>query len=136
MAALEWTLSEYASDMPDKFAEIDKDAFLAGVESAVGYMHSLGLATTTSAPITLWCARAEDGSCTPVLIDMGSSGPFGGRILGGGSKGFADPEDPNMFVSLKSHDEYSLDRVPEWWDAVLDEAQEGPAKEEPGKDGN
>jgi hypothetical protein len=47
---LEWTLLDYAHEVPDKFAQINKEAFLAGVESAVKYMRSLGLAHNDISP--------------------------------------------------------------------------------------
>jgi serine/threonine protein kinase len=122
---------DYAYNMPGKFVQLDKEAFLAGVESAVGYMHSLGLAHNDINPKNIMVREAGDDShCSPVLIDFGSSGPFGGRLLNGGSMGFADVEDPNMFVSLKSHDEYSFNRLREGWDQAVRDAQEELAKGE------
>jgi serine/threonine protein kinase len=59
---LEWTLLDYAHEAPDKFAQIDKEAFLAGVESAVKYMHSLGLAHNDISPNNIMVREAEDGT--------------------------------------------------------------------------
>jgi serine/threonine protein kinase len=94
-------------------------------------MHSLGLAHNDVNPNNIM-VREEDetGSCTPVLIDFGLSGPFGGRLLNAGSLGFADMEDPDLFVSLKRHDEWSFDRMPEWWDEAVRDAREALAKGE------
>jgi serine/threonine protein kinase len=129
--ALKWNLNDYAYDMPAKFLRLDKECFLAGVESAVRYMQSLGLAHNDVNSNNIM-VREEDetGSCTPALIDFGSSGPFGGRLLNAGSLGFANMEDPELFVSLKRHDEWSFDRMREWWDDAVRDAEKAVAQGE------
>lgn len=108
--------------MPDMFSRIDRDAFLAGVESAVRYMHSLGLAHDDISPYNIMVREDDDdGSYSPVLIDFGSYGRFGYRLLSSGPPGFADVEDPEKGVSLKRHDEYLLGRLREWWNEPLED---------------
>jgi serine/threonine protein kinase len=113
---LERDLCSYAADKPDDFARIDKDAFLAGVESAVKFLHSLGLAHNDLNPRNVMVREADDGSCSPVLIDFDSCAPLGGRLMTGGTEGFIDPDDPDKTVSSKQHDEFALRRLREWWD--------------------
>jgi serine/threonine protein kinase len=116
LESLRWTLWDYAHKRPNEFAQLDKEAFLAGVESAVDYIHSLGLAHNDINPFNIMVREADDASCSPVLIDFDSCGPFGCRLLTGGTPGFVDIEDPEPFVSLKRHDEFALGRLREWWD--------------------
>ncbi|KAK4038198.1 kinase-like domain-containing protein [Parachaetomium inaequale] len=116
LESLQWTLRDYAHKRRDKFAQLDKEAFLAGLESAVDYIHSLGLAHNDINPYNIMVREADDGSCSPVLIDFDSCGPFRCRLLSSGTPGFADPEDPELFISLKRHDEFALGRLREWWD--------------------
>jgi serine/threonine protein kinase len=96
--------------------EIDKEAFLAGVESAIQFLHSLGLAHNDLNPDNIMVREADDGSFTPVLIDFGSCAPFGARIHGRCPPDFMDLEDKEPFISRARHDEFALKRLYEWWD--------------------
>jgi serine/threonine protein kinase len=122
---LQWDLGSYAAEKPDRFAKLDKEAFLAGVESAVKFVHSLGLAHNDINPRNIMIREADDGSCSPVLIDFDSCAPLGGRLLTGGTVGFMDPEDPDETVSSRRHDEFALRRLREWWDEDHDEEDSG-----------
>jgi serine/threonine protein kinase len=126
------TLLDYAQDTPDKFAQLDKEAFLAGVESAVKFMHSLGLAHNDISPKNVMVREADDGTCSPVLIDFDSCGPFGYRLLSGGSTNFVDTEDPDPYHSHKKHDEFALDCMRTWWDGQLEPNAD--SQPEPGPD--
>ncbi|KAK4039026.1 kinase-like domain-containing protein [Parachaetomium inaequale] len=116
------TLNNYAYCEPDedeprsRFEQIDKEAFLAGVESAIKFLHSLGLAHNDISPYNILVREAGDGSCMPVLIDFDSCGPFGGQLLSLGTAGFFDAEDKECGISHKKHDEFALKRLSEWWD--------------------
>ncbi|KAH6631825.1 kinase-like domain-containing protein [Chaetomium tenue] len=130
MERLGETLSHYAhcsggciSEHKTMFDQIDKQAFLAGVESAVKFLHSLGLAHNDINPRNIMVREASDGAaggCTPVLIDFDSCGPFGTRMQSFGTPGFMDTEDEEMVFSQKKHDDFSLKRLAEWWDADSD----------------
>jgi hypothetical protein len=120
LESLRWTLGKFARDAPDKFAELDKAAFLAGVESAVKFLHSLGLAHNDISPNNIMVRQAGNCSFSPVLIDFGSCGMIGTQLLSAGTPGFMEEDDPEECVSLKRHDEFSLNRVHEWWDRVLE----------------
>lgn len=116
LESLEWNLRDYAFEARDKFAKLDKEAFLAGVESAVKYLHSLGLAHNEIGPSNIMVREADDGSCSPVLIDFGSCGPFGRRLLDGWSFKVYGGFGREPFVSAKKHDELSLECLGKWWD--------------------
>ncbi|KAK4044609.1 serine/threonine-protein kinase [Parachaetomium inaequale] len=117
LESLKWTLYSYAHERPSKFVGLDKEAFLAGVESAFKYLHSLGLAHNDINPHNIMMGETDDGGvCSPVLIDFDSCGLFGEQTHTGRTRGFADAEDVEEFVSLKRHDEFSLGRLREWWD--------------------
>jgi serine/threonine protein kinase len=115
-------LDDYAYGKADeeepraRWEQIDKEAFLAGVELAVKFLHSLGLAHNDISPYNIMVRKADDGSCTPVLIDFDSCVPFGGRVMTFGTPGFYDEEDNEPSISHKKHDEYALARLREWWD--------------------
>jgi serine/threonine protein kinase len=112
-------LARFASNRPADFAQLDKDAFLAGVESAVKFLHYLGLAHNDISPRNIMVREDGDGNHTPVLIDFDSCAPFGDPLGCAGTMGFADLDDPERFVSRKRHDDYGLDRLREWWDKEL-----------------
>ncbi|KAK4233855.1 hypothetical protein C8A03DRAFT_47691 [Achaetomium macrosporum] len=129
-----WDLSTYATKWPAEFAQLDKEAFLAGIESAVKFLHSLGMAHNDMSPRNIMVREDEDGYSSPVLIDFDSCAAFGGRLLCAGTPDFVDEDDPDMFVSLKRHDEYSLDRLREWWDKQLEGGPGGDEDTEDNKD--
>ncbi|KAK3308402.1 kinase-like domain-containing protein [Chaetomium strumarium] len=99
-----------------KFEDLDKEAFLAGVESAIKFLHSLGLAHNDISPANIMLREADDGSCMPVLIDFDSCAPFGERLMTFGTAGFSDEDDKEWGISHKKHDEFALQRLREWWD--------------------
>lgn len=113
---MNWSLRSYGADWPSEFAQLDKEAFLYGVESAFGFMHSLGLAHNDTNPQTIMAREAEDGTSTPVLIDFDFTAPFGTQPILGGTLGFMSKKDPKARVSLRRHDEYSLKRLRARWD--------------------
>jgi serine/threonine protein kinase len=123
MERLGKTLHHYAHcrgecDHSTTFEQIDKQAFLAGVESAVKFLHSLGLAHNDINPRNIMVRETSDGdgACTPVLIDFDSCAPFGTEALSLGTAGFMDMEDEDIFTSQKRHDDFALKRLAEWWD--------------------
>ncbi|AEO63179.1 uncharacterized protein THITE_2108085 [Thermothielavioides terrestris NRRL 8126] len=57
---------------------------------------------------------------------------MGRRLITGGTQGFFDPEDPDRIRSHKRHDDYSLERVREWWDskhAEDESVEDGPVED-------
>jgi serine/threonine protein kinase len=95
-------------------------------------MHSLGLAHNDISPKNVMVREADDGTCSPVLIDFDSCGPFGYRLLSGGSTNFVDTEDPDPYHSHKKHDEFALDCMRTWWDGQLEPNAD--SQPEPGPD--
>lgn len=99
------TLMQYA--FTPEFQNLDKIKFYDALESAVTYLHSLGLAHNDISPYKIMVKK--DGM--PALIDFGSSGPFGKRLPSLGSPGWY--EQP-FFTSDKKNDFYSLNNLREW----------------------
>jgi serine/threonine protein kinase len=95
---LNQTLTQYVST-PD-FKQLDKVKFVEALESAVDYLHSLGLAHNDINPNNI---MVKDGM--PVLIDFGSSQPFGKHPQSLGTEGWYKEL---FFTSEKEHDTYSL----------------------------
>ena len=102
---LEHTLMQYIHE--PVFAALDKTKFVDALESAVAYLHSLGLAHNDINPYNIMVR--EDG--TPVLIDFGSCQPFGGRLQSLGSPGWYEEM---FFTSQAKHDEFALKKLREW----------------------
>ncbi|KAF8858152.1 hypothetical protein BDZ45DRAFT_674123 [Acephala macrosclerotiorum] len=101
---LDQTLTQYAST-PD-FQQLDKVKFIEALESAVDYLHSLGLAHNDINPDNIMVKDRK-----PVLIDFGSSQPFGKRLQSLGTKGWYEEL---FFTSERKHDTYSLSKLREW----------------------
>ncbi|KAK4154475.1 kinase-like domain-containing protein [Chaetomidium leptoderma] len=104
---LEHTLMQYIFHEPAGFASLDKTKFVEALESAVAYLHSLGLAHNDINPYNIMVM--EDG--TPVLIDFGSCQPFGGRLQSLGSPGWYEEL---FFTSQAKHDAFALKKLREW----------------------
>ncbi|AEO70700.1 uncharacterized protein THITE_2122389 [Thermothielavioides terrestris NRRL 8126] len=102
---LEHTLMQYIHE--PGFASLDKAKFVKGLESAVAYLHSLGLAHNDINPYNIMVR--QDG--TPVLIDFGSCQPFGGRLQSLGSPGWYEEI---FFTSQAKHDLFALKKLREW----------------------
>lgn len=101
----EYTLSQYIHE-PD-FQHLDKDRFVDALESAVAYIHSLGLAHNDISPLNIMVG--EDG--LPVLIDFGSCAPYGQRLQSLGSPGWCEKL---FYTSEKDHDDFSLRKMRTW----------------------
>ncbi|KAF5027090.1 hypothetical protein F66182_802 [Fusarium sp. NRRL 66182] len=101
---LDHTLQQY-STTPD-FEQLDKPKFLEALESAVDYIHSLGLAHNDINPYNI---MVKDGM--PVLIDFGSCRAVGERLQSLGTSGWYEEL---FFTSEKKHDTYSLTKLREW----------------------
>lgn len=101
---LDQTLTQYVST--PNFQQLDKIKFSEALESAVDHLHSLGLAHNDINPDNI---MVKDGM--PVLIDFGSSQPFGKRLQSLGTKGWYEEL---FFTSEKKHDTYSLNKLREW----------------------
>lgn len=102
---LDLTLTQFAKT--PEFQRLDKARFLDGVDSAVKYLHSLGLAHNDINPDNIMVGK----DLMPVLIDFGSCAPFGGRLQSLGSPGWYEEL---FYTSEKKHDLYSLRKLEEW----------------------
>ena len=103
---LDLTLELYART--EAFSQLDKEKFMAALESAVSHVHSLGLAHNDINPQNI---MVKDGM--PVLIDFGSCAPYGTRLQSLGSPGWFEKP---FFTSEKDHDSYPLKKLRGWWD--------------------
>ncbi|POR37654.1 Uncharacterized protein TPAR_02142 [Tolypocladium paradoxum] len=101
---LDLTLTQYAST--PAFQQLDKAKFIEALESAVDYVHSLGLAHNDINPDNIMVKGDM-----PVLIDFGSCQPYGKRLQSLGTRGWYEEL---FFTSEKKHDQYSLGRLREW----------------------
>ncbi|MBE3049945.1 protein kinase family protein [Candidatus Bathyarchaeota archaeon] len=88
--------------------DLDEEKVMAALESAVEYLHSLGLAHNDIHPVNIMVSAEK----MPVLIDFDSCQPFGKRLMSQGTPGWADVFDG---LSGKEHDIYALSRVREWF---------------------
>ncbi|KAK1473094.1 hypothetical protein CCUS01_05701, partial [Colletotrichum cuscutae] len=89
------------------FKDLDKEKFLDGLESAVSYVHSLGLAHNDINPDNIMMGK--DGM--PVLIDFGSCAPYGQNLQSLGTDGWYEEV---FFTSEKSHDDYAMKKMRVW----------------------
>jgi serine/threonine protein kinase len=101
---LDQTLSQYART--PAFHLLDKGRFIEALESAVDFVHSLGLAHNDINPDNI---MVKDGM--PVLIDFGSCQPFGKRLQSLGTPGWYEEL---SFTSEKKHDTYALGKLRAW----------------------
>ncbi|KAF4454630.1 Protein kinase-like (PK-like) [Fusarium austroafricanum] len=98
------TLQQYSTT--PEFEKLDKLKFLDALQSAVDYIHSLGLAHNDVNPYNI---MVKDGM--PVLIDFGSCRAVGSRLSSLGTEGWYEEI---FFTSEKKHDTYSLNKLREW----------------------
>ncbi|EPE34776.1 Protein kinase-like (PK-like) [Glarea lozoyensis ATCC 20868] len=101
---LQWTLTQYVST--PGFHQVDKIQFAAELQSAVDFLHSLGLAHNDISPDNI---MIKDG--LPILIDFGSCQPFGRNLQSLGTPGWCKE---TFFTSEKEHDAYSMDKLRTW----------------------
>ncbi|CAM1509511.1 Fc.00g032500.m01.CDS01 [Cosmosporella sp. VM-42] len=101
---LDQTLTQYAST--PEFGHLDKAKFADALESAVGYLHSLGLAHNDINPDNI---MVKDEM--PVLIDFGCCQPVGKRLQSLGTPGWYEEI---FYTSEKKRDTYSLAKLREW----------------------
>ncbi len=101
---LDQTLMQYIYQ--PGFADLDKNEFVAALESSVDHLHSLGLAHNDINPSNIMVRHGM-----PVLIDFGSCQPFGQRLQSLGSPGWYEEI---SFTSEKKHDTYALKKLREW----------------------
>jgi serine/threonine protein kinase len=92
----EYTLSQYVHQ-PGCFQLIDKPAFINALESALDYIHSLGLAHNDINPDNIMIA--EDGKA-PILIDFGSCAPFGKPLQSLGTAGWYEERQKGITMNL------------------------------------
>jgi serine/threonine protein kinase len=91
---------------------IDKESFMAALESAVSHLHSIGLAHNDINPANIMVNDAG----MPVLIDFGSSHKIGEKMTTcRGTPGWIDEED-DYTMSLESHDTCGLGKIRVWLD--------------------
>ncbi|EXF77631.1 hypothetical protein CFIO01_03970 [Colletotrichum fioriniae PJ7] len=105
LKSYECTLTQF-SRQPG-FKDLDKEKFLDGLESAVAYVHSLGLAHNDINPDNIM--MGEDGM--PVLIEFGSCAPYGQNLQSLGTDGWYEEV---FFTSEKSHDDFAMKKMRVW----------------------
>ncbi|KAF4631209.1 hypothetical protein G7Y89_g6923 [Cudoniella acicularis] len=89
-----------------RISTIDKEKFVKAVESPVDHLHSLGLAHND---INLQNIMVRDR--IPVLIDFGSTQPFGKSLESPGTFGWYEED---FTTSEKKHDTYALAKLRKW----------------------
>ncbi|KAI0552841.1 kinase-like domain-containing protein [Xylaria curta] len=108
---LDQTLTQFKSD--GKIQSLDKDKFVGALQSAVDYLHSLGLAHNDINPDNI---MVKDGM--PVLIDFGSCAPVGQRLQSLGTEGWYEEL---FFTSQFKHDIYAMNKLREWLTSSTEE---------------
>ncbi|KAK0620983.1 kinase-like domain-containing protein [Immersiella caudata] len=103
---LDKTLAQYVFE--PEFAHLDKAKFTEALESAIAYLHQLGLAHNDINPHNI---MVRDG--LPFLIDFGSCAPYGGRLQSLGSPGWYEEL---FYTSEAKHDVFALNKMREWLD--------------------
>ncbi len=104
---LDQTLAQYASTRD--FQQLDKVRFVEALESAVEYVHSMGLAHNDINPDNIMVKERM-----PVLIDFGSCQPFGERLQSLGTEGWYEEL---FYHSRQKHDVYALKKLREWFES-------------------
>lgn len=87
---------------------LDEKKFLRTLDSAVAHLHSLGLVHNDINPENIMIGPDE----TPIVIDFGSCGSFGKRLLSQGTQVWIDVIDCR---SSKEHNVYALAKMREWF---------------------
>ncbi|KAI2473117.1 kinase-like domain-containing protein [Annulohypoxylon bovei var. microspora] len=101
---LDETLTQFSRT--PAFKQLDLIEFYKALESAVRYLHSLGLAHNDINPDNIMLKDSM-----PILIDFGSCQPFGANLQSLGTDGWYEEL---FFTSEKKHDEYSLKKLQQW----------------------
>ncbi|KAI3319724.1 kinase-like domain-containing protein [Xylariaceae sp. AK1471] len=101
---LDQTLAQFKSD--GRLQSLDNDGFISALQSAVDYLHFLGLAHNDISPDNI---MVKDGM--PILIDFGSCAPVGQRLQSLGTHGWYEEL---FFTSQLKHDVYSMGKLSEW----------------------
>ncbi|KLU92832.1 serine/threonine protein kinase [Magnaporthiopsis poae ATCC 64411] len=112
----DWTLREFVKDRAEDFAKMNREAFLAGVQSAVLFLHSLELAHNDITPSNIMVSKAGE----PILIDFGSCGLYGADLQSLGSPGWCKEV---FYTSERDHDGFSLGKLKEWLEEQQKEAK-------------
>lgn len=87
--------------------DLDIDAFLSAINSAVDHLHSLGLAHNDINPGNIMMGEKNK----PVLIDFGSCQPFGRLLQTFGTPGWFEED---FWTSEKKHDDIALEKLRQW----------------------
>jgi serine/threonine protein kinase len=106
------TLEEY---LQNQVGVIDKQMFMAALESAIHHMLSLGWAHNDLNPTNVLVDDSVASGEMPILIDFGSARKIG-RLLGT-SRGTSDWIEglmKNYTVSRKEHDIFALEKMRAW----------------------
>lgn len=88
---------------------IDRNSFVAGIESAIAHLHSLGLAHNDLNPANIMLGKSKE----PILIDFDSCRPFGEGLLSGGTRGWTDEK---LDTSAKENDLAAIPKIVKWLD--------------------
>jgi serine/threonine protein kinase len=92
---------------------VDKERILNGLQSAIQYLHSLGLAHNDINPSNI---MVDEESGEPVLVDFGSSHRLGSKLtFSRGTPGWTEEGD-DYILSKESHDISALEKIRLWLD--------------------
>lgn len=90
--------------------ELDNEACMKALKSAVTHLHSLGLAHNGIKPESIMITS----DAKPVLVDFGSCQSFGERLMTCGTEGWVNLSDTRPNYSVKEHDTFALRLLREW----------------------
>jgi serine/threonine protein kinase len=110
-------LDKYPYDLgqylKDSMGKIDKEAFVAALDSAVQHLHSLGLAHNDINPGNI-LINAER---MPVLVDFGSCCEIGQKLgASRGTAGWMEGDMDDYTTSETRHDTFAVERIRAWLD--------------------
>ncbi|KAF5023004.1 hypothetical protein F66182_4962 [Fusarium sp. NRRL 66182] len=94
-----------------KVGLLDKESFMAALESAIHHLHSLSWAHNDLNPGNILINEIG----MPIVIDFGSSHETGEKLsTSRGTEGWIDEEIKKYTTSEKRHDIYALGKIREW----------------------
>ncbi|KAK4107089.1 kinase-like protein [Canariomyces notabilis] len=103
------SLRDIADD--NALGTLDREAFMAALESAVKHLHSLGLAHNDINPRNI----LVDANGMPVLADFGSCNRIGEKLgLSRGTRGWIEGDMKDYTTSEARHDTFAVEKIRAW----------------------
>jgi serine/threonine protein kinase len=93
--------------LKDGMRQLDSEALMGKITSAVRHIHTLALAHNDLMPMNI----VVDENDTPFIIDFGSCQPFGYELITAGTPGWINED---FTLSAQDHDEFALDKLRTW----------------------